>query len=316
MDDTSKITADRGSDAEQVIEDMAYAVSGGRDKSRLRTDGQLVASATFETVVLSTSEAPILGAGRSGMISRVVEIEAPLVDEGDPGTSAALQRRLEDLTARHCGWPLRWLLEGAIQIDDAGEILRLAEYTYVEPGNPLERAARNIAACALGWNILAVIASHTEKPSGEHLGRVVFEEFREHAEAVGIRQEDRLWTELPGFVLSNARRVEGLGGNEGEATSDLIGRWFDNGDVALVPSMVRALAKELGLGDPTTALNGLAKDGRLVRDSEAKLQRSERIGGKTVRVYRFVELLPDGTEEVVTPEGWNTLTQGPGLTDF
>jgi hypothetical protein len=294
LDDTSKISADRGKDADQVIEDMAYAVSGGRDKSRLRQDGTLAAAPTFETVVLSTSEAPILGAGRSGMISRVVEIEAPLIDEGRAGDSARLQRRLEDITARHCGWPLQWLLASGMELDDPRELLRRPEYTYVETGDPLERASRNIAACALGWNILAVLADNPERPTGEKLGRAVFEEFRKHAEVLGISQEERLWAELPGFVLANARRIEGMGAEEGEATGDVIGRWWqENGNVALVPKEVRELAKELGLGDPMTALAGLAKDGRLRRDSQEKLQVSVRIAGKTVRAYVFDSLLPD-----------------------
>ena len=248
MDDTSKISADRGKDVEQVIEDMAYAVSGGRDKSRLRQDGTLAAASTFETVVLSTSEAPILGAGRSGMISRVVEIEAPLIDEGNPGDSARLQRHLEDIATRHCGWPLQWLLASGMELDDPRELLRRPEYTYVESGDPLERASRNVAACALGWNILAVLARNPVQPTGEKLGRAAFEEFRTHAEAFGISQEERLWAELPGFVLANARRIESLGAEKGEATGDVIGRWWpENGNVALVPQEVRELAKELGL---------------------------------------------------------------------
>ena len=304
MDDTSKITPERGKDANEVIEDMAYAVSGGRDKSRLRTDGSLVASSTFETVVLSTSEAPILAAGRSGMISRIVEIPAPLINAGDAKASAELQRRLEDLSARHCGWPLRWILDGGIEIDDPKGILRRSEYAFAESGDPLERASRNFAACALGWNILAVAVEHSKRPSGEELGRAVFAEFREHAETVGISQEERLWAELPGFVLANARRIEGMSRfDDGQSASgDVIGRWWkESGNVALIPSAVRQLAKDLGLGDPTTALSGLAKDGRLQVDSEGKLQRSVRIAGKGVRAYEFVGLLPEATDETVTP---------------
>jgi hypothetical protein len=52
MDDTSKITTDPPGDADKVIEEMAYAVSGGRDKSRLQTGGSLRTAATFQTVVL------------------------------------------------------------------------------------------------------------------------------------------------------------------------------------------------------------------------------------------------------------------------
>ncbi len=293
LDDTSKITADRARDVEQVLEDMVYAVSGGRDKSRLRQDGSLQAAATFETVVLSTSEAPILSAGRSGMVSRVVEIEAPLIDEGNASDSARLQWRLEDLTGTHCGWPFRWILEGAIEIDDARVFLRRPEYLYVSSGDPLERAARNFAACALGWNILAVAANYPEPPTGEELARAVFEQFRVQAQAVGILQEERLWDALPGFVLRNARRIEGMG-YAAEVDGDVIGRlWKDDGGVALLPAEVKKLADEIGLRDATTALSGLAKDGRLRRDSESKLQVSVRIAGKKVRAY-VVSHLPVG----------------------
>jgi hypothetical protein len=66
--------------------------------------------------------------------------------------------------------------------------------------------------------------------------------------------------------------------------------------VALIPKEVRELAKDLGLGDPTTALAGLANDGRLRRDSEGKLQVSVRIGGKKLRAHLFEGLLPDEPE--------------------
>jgi hypothetical protein len=205
------------------------------------------------------------------MISRVVEIEAPLIREGAASDSAKLQRRLGDLTARHCGWPLRWLLQGGMEIDDPREILRGGEYSYVESGDPIERAARNVAACALGWNILAVVADYPEQPTGEELGRAVFEELREHAHSVGVSQEERLWAELPGFVLANGRRIQGMGAYEGSAIGDVIGRlWKDTGNVALIPAAVRELAKTVGVGDPTTALNGLAKDGRLRREASSK----------------------------------------------
>jgi hypothetical protein len=307
MDDTSKITADRAKDVEQVLEDMVYAVSGGRDKSRLRQDGSLQAAATFETVVLSTSEAPILSAGRSGMVSRVVEIEAPLIDEGNASDSARLQRRLGDLTARHCGWPFRWILEGAIEIDDAREFLRHPEYAYVSIGDPLERAARNFAACGLGWNVLAVAANYPEPPTGEELARAVIEQFRVQAQAVGVLQEERLWEALPGFVLRNARRIEGMG-YTAEVDGDVIGRlWKEDGRVALLPAEVKKLADEIGLRDATTALSGLAKDGRLRRDSEEKFQVSVRIAGKKVRAYVFERLLPNmPDEDAVPPTKWDT----------
>ncbi len=300
MDDTSKITAERARDADQVIEDMAYAVSGGRDKSRLRQDGTLQSAASFETVVLSTSEAPILSAGRSGMTSRVVEIEAPLINLGNAADSAKLQRRLEDLTARHCGWPLRWILRGGMEIDDIHRILRRPEYTYVESGDPLERAARNFAACALGWNILAVAADYPNQPGGEVLGRSVFGEFQAHAQAVGILQEDRLWAALPDFILRNARRIEGMGYRAG-MDGDVIGRILKDGGVALLPAEVKKLAGEIGLRDPTTALGGLAKDGRLRRDSQGKLTDSVRIAGKRVRAYLFEGLLPDAPDDDSVP---------------
>jgi hypothetical protein len=301
MDDTSKIAADRPGDAERVIEEMAYAVSGGRDKSRLQTDGSLRAAATFETVVLSTSEAPILAAGKTGMISRVVEIEAPLVDAGNASNSATLQRRLEDVTAQHCGWPLHWVLTSGIGIDDPRQFLRRSEYTYVGSGDPLERAARNIAACALGWNILALVADYPNRPLGENLGRAVFDEFREHAAAVGVSQEERLWAELSGFVLGNARRIEGIGLRAGE-DGDVIGRWWkESGNVALLPTELKKLAKDMGVGDPTTALSGLAKDGRLRRDSQGKLTDTVRIAGKKVRAYVFEGLLPDVSEDDSVP---------------
>lgn len=98
------------------------------------------------------------------------------------------------------------------------------------------RAARNFAACSLGWNILAVAAEYPERPTGEELGKAVFEEFAEQAQAVGVSQEERLWAELPGFVLANARRIEGMGAYEG-AIGDVIGRrWKDTGNVAMIPA--------------------------------------------------------------------------------
>ncbi|MEP6665455.1 MAG: hypothetical protein ABJA81_03305, partial [Nocardioidaceae bacterium] len=44
-------------------------------------DGTLAETGTFETVLLSTGEAPILSRGKGGMISRVVELEAPVVSD-------------------------------------------------------------------------------------------------------------------------------------------------------------------------------------------------------------------------------------------
>jgi hypothetical protein len=154
---------------------------------------------------------------------------------------------------------------------------------------------------------LAVAANYPEPPTGEELARAVFEQFRVQAQAVGVLQEERLWEALPGFVLRNARRIEGMG-YTAEVDGDVIGRlWKEDGRVALLPAEVRKLADEIGLRDATTALSGLAKDGRLRRDSEEKFQVSVRIAGKKVRAYVFERLLPNmPDEDAVPPTKWDT----------
>jgi hypothetical protein len=70
-----------------------------------------------------------------------------------------------------------------------------------------------------------------------------------------------------------------------------------------MPEAVKELADKIGLGDPETALEGLAKDGRLRPDSSGKRSRPVRIAKKQVRAYYFVGVLPEEEQEAGTRQG-------------
>jgi hypothetical protein len=194
FDDTSKAQRDKRKDAPDPVEDLVYRVSSGRDKGRMRVDGTLAETGTFETVLLSTGEAPILSRGKGGMISRVVELEAPVVSD------AGLQRDALNYAQSAYGWPLHWMAASAWEVEP-GLMPR-----YVDTGHPLERAAMNFAACSAGWNILGQLLE--TQTQGESLGRIAFEEFAVRAGQVGLSQAERLWDALPSYALRNMSRIE------------------------------------------------------------------------------------------------------------
>jgi hypothetical protein len=290
LDDTSKAVRDKRKDAPDPIEDLVYRVSSGRDKGRMNVDSTLAETGTFETVVLSTGESPILARGKGGMISRVVELEAPVVSD------AATQREALECARSAYGWPLHWIATSPWAVEPA------LVPSYVRAGDSLERAAKNFAACGVGWNILGLLVEN--ETHGEELGRSAFEEFAIRAEQIGTSQAERLWEALPSYVLRNKSRIDAsnAAGSWGSAdgSGDIIGKLFDGGDLALMPEAVKELADKLSLGDPETALEGLAKDGRLLKDTEGKRQRKVRIAKKQVRAYYFVSVLP---EENLTESG-------------
>lgn len=290
LDDTSKALRDKRKDAPDPIEDLVYRVSSGRDKGRMNVDGSLVETGTFETVVLSTGESPILARGKGGMLSRVVELEAPVV--ADAGT----QRELLECARSAFGWPLHWMAAAPWAVEPG------LVPSYVEAGDALERAAKNFAVCGVGWNILGLLVE--VETHGEALGRAAFDELAVRAEQIGTSQADRLWEALPSYVLRNKSRIEANGAKEWgsrDGGGDIIGKLFDDGDVALMPDAVKDLAASIGLGDPETALEGLAKGGRLRKDSEGKRSRKVRIANKQVRACYFVALLPEEESADGTP---------------
>ena len=291
FDDTSKAQRDKRKDAPDPVEDLVYRVSSGRDKGRMRVDGTLAETGIFETVLLSTGEAPILSRGKGGMISRVVELEAPVVSD------AGAQRDALSHAQSAYGWPLHWMAASAWEVEP-GLMPR-----YVDTGHALERAAMNFAACSVGWNILGLLLE--KQTQGESLGRIAFEEFAVRAEQVGLSQAERLWEALPSFALKNMSRIEALSTRDswGSSEFDIIGKLFEGGDLALMPEALKELAEKIGLGDPETALEGLAKDGRLRPDSNGKRSRPVRIAKKQVRAYYFVGVLPEEGPEAGTPEG-------------
>ena len=292
FDDTSKAQREKRKDAPDPVEDLVYRVSSGRDKGRMQQDGTLAATGTFETVLLSTGEAPILSRGKGGMISRVVELEAPVVSD------AGLQREALEVAQSAHGWPLHWMADSAWEVEPP------LMPRYVEAGNSLERAAMNFAASAVGWNILGLVVEI--RTEGEDLGRIAFQEFAVRAAQVGLSQAERLWEALPSYALRNRSRIESATADESwgfRGDGDVIGRVLDNGDLALMPEPVKEIAERIGLGDPETALEGLAQAGRLRLDSAGKRTRPVQIAGKKVRAHYFVGVLPEGAEGVGTPEG-------------
>jgi hypothetical protein len=154
------------------------------------------------------------------------------------------------------------------------------------------------AACAVGWNILGLLVE--TQTQGETLGRTAFEEFAVRAAQVGLSQAERLWEALPSYALRNKSRIESANASDAWGSSDgegdIIERMFDGGDLALMPEAVKELAERIGLGDPETALEGLAKAGRLRLDSSGKRSRPVRIAGKQVLAYYFVGVLPEEPE--------------------
>jgi hypothetical protein len=291
FDDTSKAQRDKRKDAPDPVEDLVYRVSSGRDKARMHKDSTLAETGTFETVLLSTGEAPILSRGKGGMISRVVELEAPVVSD------AGLQRDALEHARSAYGWPLHWMVASPWEVEP-----RLMP-RYVDTGHALERAAMNFAACATGWNILGLLLE--TQTQGEMLGRTAFEEFAIRAEQVGLSQAERLWEALPSYALRNMSRIEAANasGSWGSSEGDIIGKLFAGGDLALMPEAVKELADRIGLGDPETALEGLAKVGRLRPDSSGKRSRPVRIAKKQVRAHYFVGVLPEEEQEAGTREG-------------
>jgi hypothetical protein len=240
-------------------------------------------------------------------MSRVIDISGPTIQldrNGDPqaarNESADLQAEVAHLASNHYGWPLRWLTESEWPVTEA-----LPQHT--KKGDDLYRLSELVAVAAQGFAILARLCDYPEDVDATALGWMMFQEIAERYRDLGTTSADRFWDALSDFVTRNGYKIRPEDGVLADAPyerADLIGRRWNNGDVALLPTVARELAESLDFS-LDTILGVLAADGRLVRGKK-KLVTRQRIaaGADSQWVYHFVDVYhrPGDTDEAEAAE--------------
>jgi hypothetical protein len=282
---------------DETLEATVFGAASGVGRGRARRDGGLREGAGWCLVVLSTGERRLVTtSGLTGIRARVVEVQAPVTPD------AETIDRLHDLATSHYGWPLAWLRGGDPALETVrADIETIEAELLARATTPVLRTlAKHLAACAAGFRALARWCGDEVSVEGvtEAAARVLAEcesVFEDEGPSVADRLLDAVFeaeARHPG--LYPRREGDGHAPDGTASFEGMVGGGFnhdgvDLGDrLAVYPSVVRQLAREIGLVDPTAALRELRARGDLVVDGDGRhLARVMRVGSHPVRVYVF-----------------------------
>ncbi len=268
---------------DDALEAVIFGAAAGVGRGRGRKEGGLQRETAWQLTVLSSGEWRLTTVtGLSGARARVLELRAPMTPD------AATVDRLWKLGTAHFGWPLHWLREMGPDLPRVREDYQtaLAALGSLHPASLVHTLGGHLAAAVAGFRELGRWCG-VDVP----LDGVI--------DAIGmVLQETASWLEAEG--LSTAERLYDAILEDHVANPEAYREWeesyhgkqrgmFKSPDLLCVlPSVVREVARGIGLGDPEAALRGLRKDGRLIMDTDrSRLTRLVRVRGSRARVYVF-----------------------------
>lgn len=270
---------------DELMEAIVFGAVTGVGRSRAARGGGLRGEQGWHLTILSTGERRLTStSGLTGAQARIVQIQAPLTP------AAEVIDEIHELAQGHYGWPLAWLRE---QDDAYLDLLRADLGAAEEVLIPLatisvtRTLARHLACCVAGARALSYwCRADLALLDVLDAAKGVLREVESGIEDEGASAADRL---LDAVFEAEARRDWAFP-QRGKVSLDgrkveLEGQQIE-GALAVFPTALRRIAKEIGLADCDAALRELRDRGDLQPANDGKhLARVIRTGSGTARAY-------------------------------
>jgi putative DNA primase/helicase len=306
------------------LETAAYALAGGVGKSRMRSDGGLRNRSRWRIAILSSGELGLAariseGGGsrraRSGQEVRIVDLRAEagkgfgLFDhggtDGDPSRLANTIREeasacygLAGLAFVDCLVKRR---EEVIRTARAIIIAAKAEWVPYGASGQVARVAERFALVAAAGEIaisvgVLPLSADTVRAASKRL----FDAWLTHRGGVGPGEMRDAIDQVRAFLQRHyaARFVstEAEVDNSSRGPQQIAGYYHSDRELFYFTDAGWNEATQ-GL-NPAAAADALAQNGFLVKDASGKRKRSERVGGRTMRVFVVKASIRDGDDDV------------------
>ena len=268
---------------DDALESVIFGAAGGIGRGRGRKEGGLQRETTWRLTVLSSGERRLTTAtGLSGARARVLEMRAPMTPD------AATIDHLHASAITHFGWPLQWLREMGPDLPRVRGNYQTALATLgsFHPDALVRTLGGYLAACVSGFRELARWCGGVDIPLDvliEAAG-MVLHETASWLESEGMAAADRLYEAI---LEDYAANPDAYGEWEESYHGKRRGAFKPPGQLCVFTSVVREVARGIGLGDPESALRGLRDDGRLIADKDGRLQRQIKVRSAKSRMYVF-----------------------------
>jgi len=277
---------------DDALESVIFGAASGVGRGRGRKEGGLQRETAWRLTILSSGERRLTTAtGLSGARARVLELRAPMTPD------AVTIDHLHGLAVTYYGWPIHWLRDMGPDLPRVCEDYKTALATLgsLHPDSLVRTLGGYLAACVAGFRELARWCGAEDIPLGALIEatETVLQETTSWLVAEGMTATDRLYEAI---LEDHAANPEGYGEWEGPYHGKQRGVFRPPDSLCVFPSVIREIAKSIGLGDSEAALRGLRDDGRLITDKDGRLQRQIRVRGAKSRMYVF-RVPQDETEE-------------------
>ncbi|MEW2635432.1 DUF927 domain-containing protein [Streptomyces sp. NPDC048389] len=281
------------------LEQTILTITQGAKRTIGLRGGGSRTTAGWESVMLATGNVSVTGRiTNEGVAARVVEIPTPIVKDGKTA------KRVEVLSHRSYGWPLRWLLAD-LRLNDFREAVDTAEDELGSGQDGVtstlgEHLALAVAGAGRLEEMLDITGLREAALSAakERLGTLTME-----LEERGGTPADRLLAAVAQAVSSRPGAFPDLevykaylrGGTDAPmlAARELEGLYLGPQQVAVFSNALKPIADAANIEDSLLGLRGLRENDLLI--SNNALRNKIRTGRTTVDTYTFV--LPSGEEE-------------------
>ncbi|WP_236960888.1 DUF927 domain-containing protein [Methylobacterium durans] len=307
------------------LDAAAYALTGGSGKGRLKADGDMRTRQRWRIMVLSTGEitfaqriadGAFLRGARAGQMVRFVDVPADagqghgLFDHSAGyGDASELSNAVRERTGRLYGTAgpafVNALLadrEKAIGTARALIAAFLAERLPPSAGGQVQRVGTRFALVAAAGELAVSFRLLPVEPGAvTAAAESIFRQWLAQRGGTGASEDRNAVRAVRDFLLrhASARFIKAQHGHdEGSWRAQNVagfrlGRDDENGDFLFHDGGWEEATQGL---DPRAAADALAEAGFLVRDPGGKRKRAERVGYRTMRVYRVVASILDGED--------------------
>ncbi|WP_198157716.1 DUF927 domain-containing protein [Methylobacterium nodulans] len=307
------------------LDAAAYALTGGSGKGRLKADGDLRTRQRWRIMVLSTGEITLaqrIAEGavtrnvRAGQMVRFVDVPADagqglgLFDHlAGYGHGSELSNAIRDRTGRLYGTAgpafVNALLakrEGALGTARALIAAFLAERMPAGAGGQVQRVGARFALVAAAGELATAFGLlPVERGAVTAAAESIFRQWLAQRGGTGASEDRDALKAVRDFLQRHAaarfiKAAHGLDEGSWRAQNVAgfrLGRDEENGDFVFHDAGWAEATQGL---DPRAAADALASAGFLVLDARGKRKRAERIGQRTMRVYRVAASILDGED--------------------
>ncbi|MEA1835178.1 DUF927 domain-containing protein [Methylobacterium durans] len=305
------------------LDAAAYALTGGSGKGRLKADGELRARQRWRIMVLSTGEITLsqriaegaaFKAARAGQMVRFVDIPADagcghgLFDHLDPfGDGAQLANAVRDRTSEFYGTAGPAFVEALLArrekaLAAAREMIGafVAERVPEGASGQVRRVGARFALVAAAGELGTAFGLLPAAPGAvTAAAESIFRQWLAQRGGAGASEDRDAVRSVRGFLLRHglARFIEADKGHDAGSwrAQNVAGFRMAGEDGDYLFHEDGWCEATAGL-DPRAAADALTAAGYLRRDASGKRKRAERVGERTMRVYRISASILEGEE--------------------